>query len=119
MISAHEIPQTTDTRTRVVFECAECSAPVSWPVTVDAIRRPVETLDEPTPGVARIGTDQHFGGVAVIGLDSARVDTGASIKQARNCPNGHFVARVRTTPHPAPHYAELPLERVVARRISG
>ena len=119
MISTHEMTQAVDTHTRVVFECAECSAPISWPVTVDAIRRPVETLDEPAPGVAKIGTSKQFGGVAVIPLESARVDTASSIKQARNCPNGHFVARVRTTPHPAPHYAELPLERVIARRISS
>ncbi len=103
---------------KVILECAKCGAQVSWPVTVNPRRRAAMADTAPASGVLVLGTGRDFGEVAIVALASARVDTQPSVKQARNCENGHFVARVRSEPHPPPHVVEFPLERVSVRRIN-
>ena len=100
-------------RRRVVLQCAVCGESVSWPVTVEPSKR--THVDAPDSGVLRVANDREWGPVAVTAVPSARIDISPSLKRARTCPNGHFVARVRTAPHAPPHIAEFPLDRVTLR----
>lgn len=100
---------------RVILECIECGEPISWPVAPERIKRGESPLSAPAPGTMRLMTDPSLASVFVTSLASARVDTEPRVKMPRTCPNGHFVARVRTEPHELPHQVEYPASRVVAR----
>ncbi|MDG2113441.1 MAG: hypothetical protein P8N02_12600 [Actinomycetota bacterium] len=92
---------------RVVFACAECGEPVTWPVFEEPSRRRRGEHQPPSEG--RFRSTFRRDGIEVVLLPhtAARLAPNIGFKQARTCPNGHYVGDLRSEPHRPPWYLEL------------
>ncbi len=100
-------------RGRVVLQCVDCGAPVSWPVSLERLRRGEQPNEAPEPGTLRVLLDSTLNEIYLTALESARLDITERLKQPRGCANGHFVAKARTVPHQPPYQVEYDATRVV------
>ena len=104
-------------RGRLVLECIECEEPVSWPVTKERSSRSIDHARPPEAGQLRIieplGDSRRF----ITAIESTRMPTTASVKQARTCSNGHFIGNMRTEPHGPPFHMQFSAVHITWRLI--
>lgn len=104
-------------RGRVVLDCIECGEAVSWPLTRERNSGSVTNIAAPEAG--RLRVVEHIGEARwlITAIESARMPSVASVKQARTCPNGHFVGNMRTEPHDPPFHMQFATDRIRWRMV--
>ncbi|MCP4962587.1 MAG: hypothetical protein GY925_25365 [Actinomycetia bacterium] len=100
-----------------MLQCIDCGAAVSWPVSLERLRRGEQPSEAPQPGTVRVLLDSALNEIYVTALESSRVNTTKRLKQPRDCTNGHYVAKARTVPHAPPYQVEYDATRVEPRAI--